>query len=257
MTVAKGNKDRYSPVMRMNPTTHPVLLSLVLLAALLGGCAGSHDPYSRRYTALDINPNPAILNSAIVKGTDLSNLRLENVVIKDATFLNTTSRGAFFKNVVFDNCRFINAKFDKTVLDRVMFKGGIITCENDPHNIKRRTAFTNSRFTSLVLDGTYIENAQFSGADSSITIKNSHGIIASQPIILGKNIQITLERSYFRLVPIGLVTGSSTLAASNCRFEYSNFGESTFTKTSFSRNIVLGGPVYAGAPSRPSRSRTR
>ena len=232
-----------------------ILAAILVLATLLGGCVAASDPYSRRFTAPDINPNPTILNDTIVKGTDLSNLRLENVVIKNATFFNTVSRGAVFRNVVFDNCRFINAKFDKALLENVLFKGGIITCENDAHNIQRRTAFTNSRFISLTFDGTYIENALFNGADSSIAIKNSHGIIAAQPFIAGTNIQITLERSYFRQMVIADVTGASTLTAANCRFDFSSFGKSSFVKTTLFRNIVMGGPIVAEKPRRGSRSR--
>lgn len=234
------------------------LTLLAALAALLGGClgGGSADPYSKRYTAEDINPNPAILNSAIIKGTNLSNLRLQNVVVKDATFLNTTSQGAVFKNVVFDNCRFINAKFDRAVMENVLFQGGILTCENDPNNIKRRTQFTNSRFVNTILDGTYLENAVFNGADCSIALRNCLQVRAAEPIVTGTDIHLTLERSYFRDMTIAEVTGKSTLTAANCRFEYVRFGRSSFVKTVFAKNIVLGPSPYE-QEKRSSRSRGR
>ena len=231
-------------------TTLPAYIKLsfllILLTAVLGGCVGGGgaDPYSRRYTASDINPNPAILNSAIVKGTNLSNLRLENIRIKDATFYNTTAQNVVFKNVIFDNCRFINAKFDRAVLDNVVFLGGILTCENDPYNLERRTTFTNARFTSLILDGTYLENVVFSGSNSSIAIRNCLQILASHPIVTGENIHLVLEKSYFRNMTVAQVTGASTLTAADCRFEYAFFGNSTFTKTLFSKNIVHGGSLY-------------
>jgi uncharacterized protein YjbI with pentapeptide repeats len=231
---------------------------LAVLAAFPLGCIGEGgaDPYSKRYTARDINPNPAILNSAIVKGTDLSNLRLENVVVKDATIFNTTSRGAVFKNVVFDNCRFINAKFDRAVMENVLFKGGILTCENDPNNVKRRTRFTNSRFVNTVLDGTYLENAVFDGADCSIALRGCLQILAAEPLVTGSDIHLTLERSYFRDMTVAEVTGNSTLTAANCRFESAVFGKSAFVKAVFAKNIVIGPPPYTQGQHSP-RSRGR
>ncbi len=230
----------------------------LLAAVLASGCAGggSADPYSRRYTAVDINPNPAILNSAIVKGTNLTNLRLENVVVKDATFYNTSAQAAYFKNVVFDNCRFINAKFDRSVLENVVFRGGILTCEDDQHNYARRTQFTNSRFTNLILDGTYLENALFNGSDGSIGIRNAHYIVAAQPLITGSNMHLVLNGSIFRHMTLAEVTGASTVSAANCRFEYVTFGNSTFTRADFSKNVVLGGSLYQ-EKKRPARSRRR
>lgn len=219
------------------------LALLAAFAVFLGGCAAS-DPYSKRYTSVDINPNPAILNSAIIKGTDLSNLRLQNVVVKDATFFNTTSRGAVFKNVVFDNCRFINASFDRAVMENVLFKGGILTCEDDPSNTSRRTRFTNSRFVNTILDGAYLENAVFTGADGSIAFRNCLQILAAAPLVSGTNLHLTLERSYFRRMTIAEITGNSTLTAANCRFEFSDFGNSSFAKTVFAKNIVYGPPPY-------------
>ncbi len=164
--------------------------------------------------------------------------------VKDATLYNTTAQGAVFKNVIFDNCRFINAKFDRAVLDNVIFLGGILTCENDPHNFERRTAFTNSHFTSLVLEGAYLENAVFSGSNSSIAIRNCLQILAAHPIVTGENIHLVLENSYFRHMPVADVTGDSTLTAAGCRFEYAFFGNSTFVKTLFAGNIVYGGSLY-------------
>lgn len=166
---------------------------LAALAVFLGGCVAA-DPYSKRYTAMDINANPAICNNAIVKGTNLSGLRLQNVVVKDATFFNTTSRDATFKNVVFDNCRFINATFDRAVMENVLFKGGLLTCENDPANIRSRTRFINSRFVNTILDGVYLENAVFNGADSSIAFRNCLQILAADPLVTGVNMHLTLAR---------------------------------------------------------------
>ena len=178
----------------------PRLCVLVLCAILLSGClgAGGSDPYSKRYTAREINPNPGILNNTIVKGTDLSNLRLENVTIKDATFYNTTATGTVFKNVVFDNCRFINAKFTKANLENVLFRGGLLTCADDANNIKYRTQFTNSRFVNTVFDGTYLENPVFNGSDCSIAFRNCFQIRAIEPLITGTDIHLTLERSRVR-----------------------------------------------------------
>jgi len=231
------------------------LLLLALSATCLGGCVGggAADPYSKRYTAADINPNPAILNSAIVKGTNLSNLRLENVVIKDATFFNTTAQGAVFKNVVFDNCRFINAKFDRSVLENVRFRGGILTCEADMHNVKRRTQFTNSRFTNLILEGTYLENAVFNGSNSSIALRNCLQVTAADPIVTGANIHLVLEGSYFRRMTIAELTGASTLTVTHCRLEHVSFGKSTFKNKLFSKNIVYGPSPYEDS----KRSRRR
>lgn len=228
---------------------------LLLLPAALAGCAAAYDEYSKRYTALDINPNPAILNSAIVKGTDLSNLRLENVLIKDATFYNTSATNARFKNVVFDNCRFINARFTGAVLENVVFKGGILTCEADPSNIGRRTIFSNSRFINLTLEGVYLENAVFKGSDSSIALINCRQILAAQPVIEGVNMRIALEGCYFRRMIIAEVSGDSTLTASACRFENATFGKSVFKKTSFSKNIVHGSPPYQERKTAPRRQR--
>ena len=232
------------------------LTLLAALFALLGGCLGGGDldPYSNRYTAKDINPNPAILNSAIVKGSSLSNLRLENVVIKDATFFNTTSEGAVFKNVVFDNCRFINAKFDNASLENVLFKGGLLTCEDDKNNTARRTQFTNSRAVNTILDGTFLENAVFSLSNSSIALRGCLQVLAAQPVVTGNNVHLTLERSYFRRMVIAEITGNSTLTAANCRFEFASFGKSVFASTVFAKNIVHG-PLPYEQKQRSSRSR--
>ena len=221
-------------------------LLLALCAAFLSGClgGGSADPYSKRYTAGDINPNPKILNSTIVKGTDLSNLRLENVTIKDATFYNITATGAVFKNVVFDNCRFINAKFNKTRMENVLFRGGLLTCADAADNITYRTQFTNSQFINTILDGTYLENVIFNGTDCSIALRNCFQIRAAQPIVTGTDIHLTLERSYFRNMTIAEVSGKSTLTAANCRFEYANFGSSSFANVVFVQNVTLGPAPY-------------
>lgn len=227
---------------------------LLLLPVFSSGCAsgGSADPYSKRYTAADINPNPAILDSSIVKGSNLTNLRLENVTIKDATFFNTTAQGAVFKNVVFDNCRFINAKFDQAVLENVLFQGGILTCEADMHNVRRRTQFTNSRFTNLVLQGTYLENAVLNGSNSSIALRDCLQVTAAEPVVTGANVHLVLEGSYFRHMTIAELTGASTLTATHCRLEYVSFGKSTFKSKLFSKNIVYGPSPYE-EPNRPRR----
>lgn len=226
----------------------------LLLPVMLSGCAATYDEYSKRYTALDINANPGILNSAIIKDSDLSNLRLENVLVKDATFYNTSATNARFKNVVFDNCRFINAKFSRAVLENVVFKGGILTCEDDAHNIQRRTIFTDSRFTNLILEGVYLENAVFKGNDSSIALINCKQVLAAQPVIEGVNMRIALEGCYFRRMIIAEVFGKSTLTATGCRFEHASFGKSTFTKATFNRNIVHGTPPYRGGKAASRRT---
>lgn len=229
----------------------PLLFCLTALA-LSSGCLGrgASDPYSKAYTASEVNANPAILNSTIVKGSNLSGLRLRNLVVKNATFYNTTSTGAELRNVTFDNCRFINARFDRAVLENVTFKGGIITCEHDPYNIERRTRFTDSTFTNTVLDGTYLENAEFRGTNGSITIRNVHQAIATHPIVTGADIHLNLENSLFRNMTIAELTGQSTLKATNCTFTYAYFGNSTFVRTYFYKNVTYGGPAY-GEPARP------
>ncbi|MDR3073479.1 MAG: pentapeptide repeat-containing protein [Deltaproteobacteria bacterium] len=238
------SSGRAAPRALARPRT--LACTLVLACALLGGCTGGNtvgggaDPYSKAYTARDINPNPSILNNAIVKNSDLTGLRLNNVVLKDMTFYNTTSRGAEFKNVVFDNCRLINAKFNNAVLENVTFKGGVITCENDASNIAARTAFTNSRFVNLTLDATYIENPLFSGNNGSLTIRNAHHVIAAQPLVRGASISLTLQNSLFRNMTIAEVTGDSSLTATGCTFEYAHFGNSAFARTNVSRNITYG-----------------
>lgn len=222
-------------------------LFVPLLASLaLSGCAGGGgaDPYSKRYTASDINPSPRILDNAIVKGTNLSGLRLENVRVKDATFFNTVAEGVFFKNVIFDNCRFINAKFDRARMENVLFKGGILTCENDANNYSKRTIFSNAQFTQLVLDGTYLENAVFEGNNSSITLRNVHSVLAATPLIVGKNMHITIANSIFQRMVIAEVTGASSLTASDSTFYHATFGASTFTTTAFFKNTTYGGPLY-------------
>ena len=232
----------------------PRLFALFLYAAFLSGClGGGADPYSKRYTTQDINPNPGILNSTIVKGTDLSNLRLENVTIKDATFYNTTATGAVFKNVVFDNCRFINAKFNKATMENVLFRGGILTCTDDANNIKYRTQFTNSRFVNTILDGAYLENTVFNGSDCSIALRNCFQIRAIEPLITGTDIHLTLERSYFRNMTIASLSGKSTLTAVNCRFEYATFGGSSFSNAVLVKNVILGPTPYK--PPKTSRRR--
>ncbi|CAK7023125.1 MAG: hypothetical protein DELT_02495 [Desulfovibrio sp.] len=239
----------------------PAFFALVLVLALptvLTGCVtgGTADPYSKRYTAADINPAPHILNSAIVKGTNLSGLRLENVLVKDATFLNTTAKGAYFKNVVFDNCRFINAKFDQTVLENVLIKGGILTCENDVTNHQRRTVFSNSSFTNLVIDGAYLEHAVFDGSNGSIALRNVQNVLAVTPVITGKNMRITMQNSVFQRIIIAEVTGASSLTAVGCTFYHATFGQSTFENTAFSKNVTYGGPIYV-EKGRTSHRRTK
>ena len=243
---AKKKHTRYTSCMAQNPfRLFTRLLILPLCAVFFSGCVGgSADPYSKRYSAEDINPNPAILNGTIIKGTDISGLHLKNVVIKNATFYNTTSTNAVFTNVVFDNCRFINAKFNKATLDNVLFRGGILTCEDSPDNIERRTQFTDSQFINTILDGVYLENAVFNGSDCSIALRNCFQIRAVDPIVTGVDIHLTLERSYFRSMTIALVSGQSTLTAANCRFEYATFGDSSFVNAVFAKNFVLGSQPY-------------
>lgn len=231
-------RTRLHPRPRVSAPRFLLALCLVLLAGCAGG--GSADPYSKRYTAADINPNPHILNSAIVKGTDLTGLRLENVVIRDATLLTVTARNAFFKNVVFDNCRLINAVFDGAIFDNVTFRGGIITCEGDPYNFARRSRFTNSRFANLIFDGTYLENPVFSGVNGSITIRNAHQVAAIHPMITGSAMRLVLQNSVFRHATIADVTGESSLTATNCTFIHAHFGGSTFSRVSLAGNVAHG-----------------
>ena len=247
--------------MHTRPVPHTPALALFLLVLCLsplGGCAGGGgaDPYSKRYTARDINPNPHILNSAIVKGTNLSGLRLENLMVKDATFYSTTAQGVYLKNVIFDNCRFIDAKFDEAVLENVTFRGGILTCEGDAYNFARGSQFTNARFTNLVIDGAYLENALFNGSDGSVYIRNTHHIIATHPVVTGSDIRLVLQNSVFRNMTIAEVTGKSTLTAEGCIFEYAYFGNSTFFETALSKNITYGNNPVPENP-RVSRRRAR
>lgn len=235
-----------------------LFLLCLALTSTLTGCTGggSADPYSKRYTASDINPSPYILNSTIVKGTNLSGLRLENVRVKDATFLNTTAKGVFFKNVVFDNCRFINAKFDRAIMENVVFKGGILTCENDVTNLQRRTVFSNSQFTNLVIDGTYLEHAVFEGNNSSIALRNVKNVLAATPVITGNNVRIAIQNSLFRRMVVAEVMGASSLTVINTTFYHANFGKSTFTNTAFSKNVTYGAPFYV-EKGRTSQRRAR
>lgn len=233
----------------------PALLALIFAPLFLGGClSGGADPYSKRYSSRDLNANPALLNGTIVKNSDLSGLRLENVVIRDATLLNTKATGAYLKNVVFDNCRLMHAVFESSVLENVTFKGGVITCERDADNLAARSRFTKSRFTNLTLDGTYLENVIFDGSNSAITIRNVHHIIASAPLVTGGNVALTLHNSLFKNMVIASVTGNSTLQATDCTFYYSGFGNSEFRKTTFRKNITYG-PGFSEKKPRASRAR--
>lgn len=254
---ANRTSSRYSQMMHVSISIRFLVAAAMVLALAIGcgGCtgSGSADPYSKRYTAADINPQPGILTSAIVKGTNLSGLHLENVIIKDATFFNTTANGATFKNVVFDNCRFINAKFDHAVLENVQFRGGILTCEADMHNIARRTQFTNSRFNNLTLDGTFLENAVFHGTGGSIALRNCLQVTAAEPVVTGGDIHLVLENSYFRHMVIAELTGKSTLTVTHCHLEYVSFGKSVFSHKLFSKNIVYGPSPYE----EPNRARSR
>lgn len=218
---------------------------LALLTSALGGClgGGDADPYSKRYSSGQINTNPALLDSTIVKGSDLSGLRLENRVVRNATLLNTNASGAYLKNVVFENCRLINAKFDRSVLENVTFKGGVITCERDADNLPGRSQFTNSQFTNLVLEGVYLENAVFDGFNSSIAVRDVHHILAETPLFTGYNIALTLQNSLFRNMVIGKITGNSSLTAANCTFYYATFGNSEFQSLTMRKNVTYGDPV--------------
>lgn len=223
----------------------PLLLCLAL-PAFLGGCAGlaASDPYSKAFTAAEINANPAILDSVIVKGSNLSGLRLTDRTVTNATFYNTTSTGAVLRNVIFDNCRFINARFDQALLENVTFKGGIATCAEDVYNVEGCTRFTDSRFINLVLDGTYLENLQLQGNGGMVTIRNVHQATATHPIVTGADMRLVLENSVFRHMTIAELTGKSSLKAHNCTFMYAYFGNSTFANVDFYRNVTYGGPAY-------------
>lgn len=240
------------------PTTRFALFAALALAFALTGCfgGGDADPYSRRYTAADINGNPRLLDGTIVKGSDLSGLRLENMQVKNATFFNTTAKSTVFKNVTFDNCRFINAKFEGARLENVVFQGGIITCENDANNIQRRTAFSGSTFVNLVIDGTHLENALFDGTGGSITLNNVKNILAASPLITGRNMRISVRNSLFQNMVVAEVTGTSSLTAEHCTFYYANFGKSTFSNTAFFKNVTYGGPFYQ-AKERTTQRRAR
>lgn len=246
---------------RVGPLLLPrAVLALFCLALpmLLGGCFGrdASDPYSKSFTAAEINANPAILDNTVVKGSDLSGLQLNGRVISNATLYNTVATGAVLRNVVFDNCRFINARFDRALLENVTFKGGIAMCEHDASNTERCTRFTNSRFINLILDGTYLENLQLQGNDGMVTIRNVHQAAAVRPIITGANVRLVLENSIFRNMTIAELTGKSSLKAHNCTFMYAYFGSSAFEHVDFYRNVTYGGPAYTDTK-RASRRTSR
>jgi uncharacterized protein YjbI with pentapeptide repeats len=221
-------------------------LVLFVLAGCTGG--GTADPYSKRYSAADINANPAVLDGTRLRGCDVSGMLLENVTLSHTTFMNVTGKNVVMRNVVLNNCRFIDAVFEGALLENVTMKGGLITCEADPYNLEKQTRFSASRFTNVLLDDVSIENAVFEGDNSSITLKNSTNIIATHPIFLGANVQLVFDNCFFKHMTIAEVTGKSSLTATNCLFQFVFFGESTFSRTTFRDNVSLGGPHY-GQPS--------
>ncbi len=222
-------------------------LLLLLGVLFLSGCVGfgsDGDPYSKRYSAREINANPSILNGILLRDSNLDGLRLENITLHNTAFMRTTSKGALLKNVVFENCRFIHAVFDGASLENVTFRGGLITCENDADNLAAQSKFINSVFSNLVLDGTSLDNALFTGKSGSIAFRNMRTMRSIHPIVQGENFRLTLDKSVFRHMTVAEVTGNSTLQASDCIFEYAYFGNSVFKQVNFLKCMTYGGPVY-------------
>ncbi len=217
------------------------------LTLLLAGCAGfgaDSDPYSKRYSAQEINANPAILNGVLLKDSNLDGLRLENITLRNTAFMRTTGKGAHLKNVVFENCRFINAVFDQARFENVTFRGGLITCENDADNLAAQSKFVNSAFSGLTLDGTSLDNALFTGKNGYITFRNMQSMRSIHPIVQGENFRLVFENSVFRHMTIAEVSGNSTLQATKCIFEYAYFGNSVFKQVNFQNSVSYSGPVY-------------
>ncbi len=220
-------------------------ISFILLLFLSGcGFGADADPYSKRYSALEINAKPAILNETLLRGSNLDGLRLENLTLRNAAFMQTVSKGAVIRNVVFENCRFINAVFDQATLENVTFRGGLITCKDDADNLAEQSKFTNSTFTNVLLDGASLDNALFQGKGGSITLRGMHNMRSIHPIVQGENFRLTLNKCIFRHMTVAEVTGDSTLQADDCIFEYAYFGNSSFKQVSFVKCVTYGGPVY-------------
>ncbi len=227
----------------------PRLVSLLLLVAafaLLSGCASMQpeSPWQIRHSAAELQADPALMNEALLKGTNLDGLRLENVTVRNAAFIQTSGRGVTLRNVIFENCRFINASFTQSTLENVTFKGGLMTCEGDADNSAKRTSFTTSIFRNVVLDQMGLDNTRFDLRDSRITLKNLHSMHGREPMITGSNIQLALDGAVLRFMTIAQVSGASTLSARRCTFENANFGSSVFSSATFLGCITYGPPVY-------------
>ncbi len=231
------------------------LLPLFASLALMGGCASmnAESPWLNKSSVAELQANPARISEALLQGTNLDGLKLENVTIRNAAFIQTTGRNVALKNVIFENCRFINAAFTQAALENVTFKGGLMTCEADMHNAAKRTSFTSSVFRNVVLEGTVLENTRFDLRDSQITLKNLHSMVSQEPMITGPNIQLTLDGATLRFMVIAQVSGSSTLSARRCTFENAGFGESRFTSANFISCTTYGPPVYTPPAPEPAR----
>ncbi len=226
----------------------------LLCLLLAGGCATSpktvpfsmdYSKWVKHYNAQEINDNPSIIDGKIIKGSRLDGLRLENLTLRNVTFWYTVAEEAFFRNVTFVNCRFVAARFTKTTLENVLFEGGVFTCENDADNIDQRSYFSDSMFRKVVFDAVSLDNPVFGLNNSSLTFKNMHNFRAKEPMVLGRNIFLTLDSCIMKDIPaLTAINGNSRLEVSNCLFDKAYMGPSRFAKVNFVDSVSYGGPVY-------------
>jgi hypothetical protein len=215
---------------------------LLGLCFLLGGCAAASDPalgWVRAYSAGEITANPMAVDGKVVKDSDLSGLRLENLTLRNTTFWRSWGKDVVLRNVTFENCRFINVRLKGGVMENVTFKGGLLTCDYDRDNLPHRTLFSGVALNGLVFDGASLENLVMEVRGGSVTLRNMHSIRALEPLIRGTDTALVLDNCIFIRVPaIAALGGTSTLLVRDSTFADSRIGPSLFREALFERSAA-------------------
>lgn len=209
--------------------------AILCAVLLLAGCVGGGNGLSARLSVGEISANPAILDGALIQERSLSNMRLENVTLRNTAFVNVAGRGVVMKNVTFENCRFVYAVFDGATLENVTFRGGLLA--SDHAAATKRTQFVRSTFANVLFDGTRLEHALFNGVgggNTAITLRDIHATGDATPMLSGRNLRIAVEDSRFQDMTLADVAGNSSVNAANCFFERVLFGPATVVRHVFS-----------------------
>lgn len=226
------------------------IIILAVLCGLLAGCAAMAPDHTmglvRAFSAEEINADPMRIDGMVVKHSNLTGMRLENITLKNTTFWHSSGRDIVLRNVVFENCRFVDAQFEGGVMENVTFKGGLLTCFHDRDNTSQRTRFSGMAMRNVTFDGVSMESLIMEVTGGSVTLRGMHIIYAQEPLIRGKDTDLVLEDCTLSRIPaIAALDGESTLLVRDCVFSGgTRIGPSDFKKVLFERSVSYSGSVY-------------